>query len=849
MAVTVLGIALGVSVSVAIRTANVEVLNSFEETVLQVAGRTTLQVSGGDLGLDERVIAQLRRYPDVLSATPVIHQAARVVTGPHQGEALVVLGLDLLEAADLKEFRVIGQPGADVSFEAMLDTDSVFIGSRLASEWDLKVGSELSLLVGTKVYRLVIQGIVESQTGMRSVWEQTTVMDIAAAQALFGLVGRLDRIDLVTVPGRSVDVVAAELKALLPPFLTVTRPSHRNEQVERMVRAMQLNLATLGAVGLLVGLLLVYNTVAYAVVQRRREIGIVRALGLSRGGVCTLFLGEAAAMGLAGGVLGSVMGVTLARGLVALLNRTVSELYVSLGTMSVDVGLGLAAPLEVWGQGCALGILVSTVGAVGPSLEAGRTAPARALAAGDYEAKQGLRAGPLAWIGAGGLVVAGLLAIPGPVRGVPLWGYASASCLLLSLSCLAPGVVRGVGVLVHTRWSATHGYGPGALARIAGDQIARAPGRNSVTVSALMVGLAVMVGVGVMIHSFRRTVEHWIDQTILADFVVAPTSWLQGDESGMLSKRIPLSWRNTVAAIPGVAAVDSYRELSVEVQGRPVSLVSRDLRIHAERSRYLFLEGNSAETLRRTVAAEGVVVSEVLAETLGIRVGHVLRLVTPSGEVAFPIMGVFYDYATDGGKVVMDTALYRRLWHDETTTVLAVYLEKGAQTAEVRRRLAETGGRDGHVVVISNGALKTEILAIFDRTFRVTYALEIIAVVIALLGIINTLLTSVLERQRELAILRAIGASRRQITWLVLWESSYLGLLGAMLGVVGGVLLSVLLIEVINKQSFGWTIQRTFPIGVLIQAVGLALAAALVAGYIPARWTAKQPVAEGLRYE
>jgi putative ABC transport system permease protein len=849
MAVTVLGIALGVSVSVAIRTANVEVLNSFQEAVLQVAGRTTLQVSGGDLGLDERVVAQLRRYPGVLSATPVIHQAARVVAGPHQGEALVVMGLDLLEAADLKEFRVIGQPGADVSFEAMLDTDTVFIGSRLASEWDLKVGSELGLLVGTKVYRLVIQGIVESQTGTRSVWDQTTVMDIAAAQALFGLVGRLDRIDLVTAPGRSVDDVAAELKALLPSFLTVTRPSHRSEQVERMVRAMQLNLATLGAVGLLVGLLLVYNTVAYAVVQRRREIGIVRALGLSRGGVCALFLGEAAAMGLAGGVLGSVMGVTLARGLVALLNRTVSELYVSLGTMSVDVGLGLTAPLEIWGQGCALGIFVSMIGAVGPSLEASRTAPARALAAGDYEAKQGLRAAPLAWVGAGGLVVAGLLAIPGPVRGVPLWGYASAFCLLLSLSCLAPGIVRGVGVLVHARWSATHGYGPGALARIAGDQIARAPGRNSVTVSALMVGLAVMVGVGVMIHSFRRTVEHWIDQTILADFVVAPTSWLQGDESGMLSKRIPLSWRNTVAAIPGVAVVDSYRELSVEVQGRPVSLVSRDLRIHAERSRYLFLEGNSAETLRRTVAAEGVVVSEVLAETLGIRFGHALRLVTPSGEVAFPVMGVFYDYATDGGKVVMDTALYRRLWQDETTTVLAVYLEKGAQTAEVRRRLAETVGREGHVVVISNGALKTEIVAIFDRTFRVTYALEIIAVVIALLGIINTLLTSVLERQRELAILRAIGASHRQITWLVLWESFYLGLLGATLGVVGGVLLSVLLIEVINKQSFGWTIQWTFPIGVLVQAVGLALAAALVAGYAPARWAARQPVAEGLRYE
>jgi putative ABC transport system permease protein len=848
-AVTVLGIALGVAVSVAIRTANVDVLRSFQDAVQQVAGRATLQVSGGELGLDEDVIADVRQHPFVVSAMPVVHQAARVAAGPHEGQALVVIGLDLLEAASVKEFRLAGISGGDLDVDTLLAPDAVFVGARLAGEWDLAVGTPLDILVGTEVHRLAVRGIVESTAGRGSAWEHMAVMDIAAIQASFGLVGRLDRIELVTEPGHSVEGIAAEIRARLPTHLAVTRPSHRNEQVERMVQAMQTNLATLGAVGLLIGLLLVYNTVAFAVVQRRREIGILRALGMSRGRVSTVFLAEAAFMGLVGGIAGSVMGVALARTLVTLLSRTVSELYVSLDGMAPDQGFEWAMPPDVWVHGGLLGIAVSMLGAAGPSLDAGRTTPARALAPGDYEASQELRSAALAWTGAAGLTASGLLAIPGPVNGVPLWGYASAFCLLLSLSCLAPAAARGGAALLRMRRLMLRGSGVGTIARIAVEQVARAPGRNGVTVSALMVGLAVMVGVGIMIHSFRGTVEHWIHQTILADLIVAPTAWLQGDDSGMLSKRMPLEWRDAVAAIPGVAAVDPYRELTVEVHGRPVSLVARDLELHAQRSRYLFLDGDSAETLGQTVASGGVAISEVLAGALGVRRGDTLRIATPFGEASFPVVGVFYDYATDGGKLVMDGALYRRLWRDRTATVLAVYVAPTAQAAEVRRRIGEVIGREGQVVVIGNAELKAEILAIFDRTFRVTYALEIIAVVIALLGIVNTLLTSVVERRRELATLRAIGASRGQIGRLVLWESCWLGVLGAALGSLGGVLLSVLLIEVINKQSFGWTIQLSIPLGLFAQVVGLALATAMVAGYFPARWAARQPVAEGLTYE
>ncbi len=837
---TVLGIALGVAVSVAIRTANVEVLRSFEEAVLTVAGRATLQVSGGELGLDERVIAALRNQPGVVSASPVVQQHAQVAAGPHRGKPLVVMGLDLLEAADHRNFRLKTDAGTEPTLDPLLEPNAVFVGSRLAAEWSLAEGSPLDLLVGTSTHRLVVRGVVESSTGVRTAWEHLAVMDIAAAQSLFGSVGKLDRIDLVTDPARSIEEIARTIAPLLPPPLTIHRPAHRNEQVERMVRAFQLNLATLSGVGLLVGLLLVYNTIAYSVVRHRREIGILRALGLSRPGIAALFIGEAAVMGLIGGAGGSIFGVLLAKQLVSSLSRTVSDLYAPVSE-AAD-GLSLLTPALLI-EGGLFGLTVAMLGALAPSVDASRTAPARALAPGEYEDTQAFRARPLAWVGGGCLVLAGLLAWPGPVGGLPLFGYASAFCLLLSVSCFAPLLVYGVGTVM------TGSRRVGALGLIAAEQIARAPGRNAITVSALMIGIAIMIGVGIMIQSFRQTVDEWINQTVMADLVVATPGWLTGEENGMQAKRMPLAWMERAAAIPGVAAVDTYRDLTVELGGRPVSLVSRDLRVHAERSRYLFMDGDSPELLSRTVTARGVVISEVLAGRLGLREGSVLTLMTPSGERSFPVIGVFYDYATDGGKLVMDRSLYRALWNDDTTTVIAVYLKPDADAGVVRQRLADTMGQAGQIVVITNAEIKREILAIFDRTFTVTYALEFIAVVIALLGIVNTLLTSVLERQREMATLRAVGASAAQIRGLVLWEGLYLGLLGACLGVAGGLALSFLLIHVINKQSFGWTIHFQFPVWLVVEGVALALGAALVASYAPALWAARQPVVDGLRYE
>jgi putative ABC transport system permease protein len=265
------------------------------------------------------------------------------------------------------------------------------------------------------------------------------------------------------------------------------------------------------------------------------------------------------------------------------------------------------------------------------------------------------------------------------------------------------------------------------------------------------------------------------------------------------------------------------------------------------------VEGESAEILARAAAGEGAILSEVVANHLAVGRGNRLSIVTPRGEQSLEVLGVFYDYATDGGKIVIDRSLYRRWWNDEGVTVFPVYIESGADMEQARSAildtLAQASGGNLMPTLLSNAELRQEILRIFDRTFTLTYVLEAIAVIIATLGIINTLVTSVVERRRELATLQALGSSPGQVTALILWEAGYLGLLGTGMGLVGGCALALILIRVINRQSFGWTIQVSWPFGLMAEVAALALIASLLAGFWPARWAARQPLVEGLRYE
>lgn len=736
--------------------------------------------------------------------------------------------------------------------EGLLAPSGLLLGQGLASELGVGPKALLNLEAGGREVSVVITGVMGRRAEGPSAWDRLAVMDIAAFQRTFDLSGRLDRIDVVTQPSSSVEQVAEAITRILPPAVTVRRPIQRSQQVESMVGAFQLNLSVLSMVGLLVGMFLIYNTVSFTVAQRRREVGILRAIGMSEPMVVGLFLAEAGVFGVAGGVLGGSLGLVLGNVLVGLVGRTIQDLYVPMADAPRTFGFPPGSG-RLFIEAIVIGGGVSILGALGPSLDAGRTMVVAALAPGEYDVAQRVRAASLGVVGGGLLLFALGCALAGPVGGVPVFGYLATFCLLAGLSCLVPIFMQWV---CRTRELGTASHSPslgGGIRHIAREQTTRGIGRNAVTVSAFLVGVAIMVGVIVMIRSFRDTVEIWIDQTVMADFIVAPAGWPHVVRGGSSSQALPGSWRTRLAGATHVSAVDAYRDVRIEVEGRPTALVSRDLALHAARSRYLFLEGDSAAILSRAAAGDGVILSEVVANHLHVVRGNQVSISTPVGEKSLSVLGVFYDYATDGGKIVIDRSLYQHWWNDDGVTVFPVYIDPGVDLEQARAALLEAlaQGSRGSLLptVLSNGELRREILRIFDRTFTLTYVLEAIAVIIAMLGIINTLVTSVVERRRELATLQALGSSKGQITALILWEAGYLGLLGTAMGLVGGIALAWILIRVINRQSFGWTIQVSWPLGLMAEVAVLALIASVLAGLWPARWAARQPLVEGLRYE
>lgn len=830
--VTVTGVAIGVATFTAIQATNESVLRSFTRAIDLVAGRATLEISGGEQGIDERLLPAVQRADGVSAAAPIIQTVAAIADQP--GEALLLIGVDLFAEDPFREYRLV-DGDRPPEMKELLSPDAIFVTATFAKAHGLRTGGSLTLLVGPRRQRFSVKGLLASQGPARAFDGNIAILDIAAAQEAFGKIGRLDRIDLVTHEQVPPDEIRARLTTLLPPHLTVQRPDRRGHQVEKMLRAFRLNLTALSAISLLVSLFLVYNAVSLSVLQRRRQIGILRSLGLTQGAVAGLFAAEGMALGLLGSLLGVGGGLLLGQALLRTVSRTVSVLYVYLRVEEIELSPVLL--LTAFGLGSAGALLAS----LAPAFAASRIAPRDAMQIGSFE-RTWIRRSLLALLcGLLLLTTSVLLTRPGPVGGAPLFGYLSLACLIFGVACFTPQLLRLTAAGIHVLCGGRRA----PLLTLAAGNLSSQVGRSAVAVAAMMTAIAMLVGLTLMIGSFRRTVELWVEQTITADIIVSPAArFVKGSQA-----RLPDTFIEGVARIPGIVALDPFIGKRVELLGQEGLLAAGDLEVVARYGRLLFRRGESTAILQRAKAEGGVIISESLALSRGLTEGDRLPLLLPLGRVDLQIIGVFYDYSTDGGKVVMDRSAWARMGGEHGAHILAIYLRPGVDLSAVRRQLLAIAGKDGAIAVNSNRALKARVLEIFDNTFAVARALELIAILVGILGIFNVLWASVLSRRREIGVLRSVGATRAQLLRIVLGEAGLLGLLANLLGLLAGIALSFILIFVINKQSFGWTIQFQFSWLVVIKSSIIALGAALLAGYLPARQAARLDIAAAVAYE
>ncbi|MFQ5894502.1 MAG: ABC transporter permease [Nitrospinota bacterium] len=830
--VTLLGVALGVGAYLAIHLANANVTAAFKASLDAVAGRTHLQVAAGEAGMDEQLFLAVKGTRGVARATPLLQTTALAPGKPRA--VLLVLGVDTLSEGFFRDYRLLPtEGGRALRLSDLAEPDTIFLTRRFAGERGLRVGDTLRLALGAQSRAFTIRGLLAERGAARALGGHLALLDIAAAQEAFGKLGRLDRIDVELEDPRRLEEVRASLESRLPPHVRVERPERRSAQVDKMLGSFQLNLAVLSYIALAVGLFLIYNAASTAVVRRRAEIGTLRGLGLSARAIWGLFLAEGALLGAAGAILGVALGAAMARGALEAMTRTVSNLYSFLRVTE------LVLPPRLLGGTFLVGVGVATLSSLLPAWEASRVPPARAQAGEAGLIRERSRSGLLALAGGALTLFAYLLARQPAVGGVPLFGYLSAFLILAGTSLLAPGAMRLVAALLRRPIRGM----PIALLSLLG--FARALRRNAATVAALAVAVAMVVSLVVMVGSFRRTVEVWVEQTIRADLYAAPASrFIKGSRATFAEE-----YAARVARVPGVADVDAFRALRVPAEGGTFLLGAGDFGVLARRGKLLFLDGNSRQVLERARREGEAVISETFALRFGLGRGDRLRLATPAGELSLRVAGVFYDYATEGGMVTIDRGLYKKHWRDSRLTTLGIYLAPGADRERVRREVAGLFGPRSGMLVFTNFDLRRRVLEVFDQTFTITYALEAIAVLVAVLGVVGSLSANVLERRREFGALRSLGFTRFGLFRIVLGEAGLVATVAGMLGAGAGLALSLVLIHVINKQSFGWTIQFHFPFGPVMGYLAIVLFAALLGGLPAARLAARLPTAEAVRRE
>jgi putative ABC transport system permease protein len=830
--VTVVAVALGVAIGLAIDLANATAVASFASSVNVISSHVDLQVLGIGRGFDERAIVAVRRVSGVRYAGPATEDAMELdakAGDPFSGETLRVLGVDTLEPLPGLQ-PTPGSPRDAVDPALLVDGRGAIVSTDLAERHHWHRGSPIHALAGDRAVTLVLAGLVPR--GTPGIDTSVVFVDIATAQELFAKVGLLDRIDLVVDPAH-IDAVRDAVSHVVPPGARVVRPTTRTGEIARMLSSFRLNLEALAYVALLVGMFLIYNAVAISVAQRRPEIGTARAIGATRAAVFGAFVVEGAGLGVIGSLAGLVLGGVLANASVAAVSRTVDTIYI--GTHADHVTFD---PL-LFVKAFVLGVAASIVAAALPAIDAASTPPAIAMRARGYERPRRRLGGRAALAGIVAFAAALALTRLPALDGVPVFGYASGLCIILGGSLFAPLLIE----LLSRAGRAAGGRRPALT--LAAANLGGAPLRNAVAVASLAIAIGMMVSVSVLVASFRTTVVAWADETLRADLFVRPLGLADASADGRFSSDVPARLR----AVPGVAAIDTFRGIMVPYEGRLTNLAAVDLGLIQSHNHLRLLDGAPPTTLARMLPnSESVLISEPFANRFGAHAGTVLHLPTNEGTRAFTVAAIYNDYSSDAGVVLIDERTYRRLYHDDAVNSIAVYAQPGVdlerlRSALVRRALPRA------IDVESNRSLRQLVVQIFDRTFAITYALDVVAVTIAVLGVISTLFALVLERKREYGLLRYLGATRRRVRDIVVVEAAFIGVLGGGLGLAVGMALALLLVFVINRQAFGWLIELHVPWAFLGETFALVIVAALLAGLVPARVAARIQTADAVRAE
>jgi putative ABC transport system permease protein len=837
LALALVGLSLGVATIIAVDIATASSRRAFELSMDAVNGAATHEIVGGPQGIDERLYVDLRTHD--LVAGQVQPALAPVVEGyvTVGDREMQLVGVDPLASPELEIRGGIGAGQGGVAggekerVEALRDwftqRGAVVMSAGAAKQLGVARGRPFDLDVGGVTYPAVLISEIREQS---AAYDALILTDIAQAQEWLGRVGKLSRIDVRVPGGAAGEAMLTALRHRLPPDVQLQDAQGRTRQSLDMTGAFTTNLKAMSLLALLVSTLLIYGAISFAVVQRRRVIGILRALGATRSEVLVIVLTEAAALGLVGAAIGLGLGLVIGRELITLVSQTINDLYFVVAVSETTLPVSSVVKALVGG------FVTALAAALLPALEVAGSTPQLGLRRSVLEERAVHIARRLIIVSAVLAASAGILVL---VSGRNLLaGFVALFLLLLSVAAITPAVLRGLA-----RTAANFAGRASPIARLAFGDIGASLSRTGVAVAALGMAVAAMIGVSIMVESFRESLRDWLSHTMRADvYVTAP-----GPGSDRPERRLD---PGVIKALLGTAGIDDHsesRQVVVESPSGPVPLTALQL----TRAGYSALQMVSGDATRAWPEFErgAVIISEPLAWRLQLRLGDELPLSAASGLVRFKIAGIYREYGNDRGNVLMSLAQYRRLWHDDDITAMGIYLAPSAQPAAVIAGMRVAARGRQALLIRSNADIRAISMSIFERTFVITRVLYWLAAGVAAVGLISSLLAWELERSHELAIVRSLGLTPFGAAMLIEAQTGFMGLVALVAAIPAGLLTAIVLTDVINRRAFGWQIDLHLTVTQFTDALLLALSAALVAGMYPAWRTATASIAGDIREE
>lgn len=823
---SIFGIALGVAVVISIDIANSSAEKAFDISMDRISGKATHFISGGTKGVPDSIYIAIKSKYKIANSAPIVETYVKDV---ETSITYNLLGIDPFEEAPFREFTASLSKGNNIEISSFLSKkNSVVISQETSASISKSVGDTIRIIINGEFHNLLIVGILKpDDANANSALRNLIITDISNAQELIGFENSISKIDLIISEDE-----AAEIEAILPDGVFINSSNSRSETANQMTSAFKTNLTSMSLLALIVGMFLIYNTMTFSVVQRRRLIGLMRSIGVTKSQISKMILIESSIIGLIGTILGVIIGIFLGVAMLNLVTQTINDLYFVMTVKEYELN-----PLSIV-KGVLVGIMATLIATYLPIKEATNTPARNVLSRSAIEAKitSNIRKYNLLGFLA---ILFGVIILSLPSKNIYV-SYFGIVPLIIGFTLLTPFTIK----LVSKHSAPLFKKIFSSIGKMAALGIQSQMSRSMTAIAALAIAVSAAIGVGTMVNSFRGTVIDWLEFRLKADIYVSVPSNIARFNDGVFSRELA----GKVAALDGVERMNYYREFKTNYQGKTYHILSAKVNTFS-RETFKLSKGNNDNVWDNFENKDHIMVTETYAYKNNVTIGDTIELPTDRGIKKFPIAAVYYEYSSDMGLIFISQNTYFKYFDDRMLSGIAVFLKDGINADSLMQKIQSLAGADQKLVVRSNKELLTSSIVIFDRTFIITNVMQLLAVGVAFMGILSALTALQLERMRELSIMRAVGLTPGQLRYKVILQTGLMGFISGILALPLGNILAYVLINVINKRSFGWSLEFKFNPEIMLQALLLAIVSSILAGIYPAYKMSKTPTAYALRNE